>query len=153
REGAGGRGSGREGRRDARGAVVQPRDRARAAVDDRAGAAGVAGLPEDRRPFRVGGRSARPPQTTIVSVMTSGRVMAGLVVAAACAALTIAPWAHPPGVRASSPELAHLVAALGAHRMVEPRLTGGFSYGRLQSPVRSVRPPLDDFSPDVRIAI
>jgi CHAT domain-containing protein len=51
-----------------------------------------------------------------------------------------------------SRQLTTLVAAVGAHRVVEPRLTGGFAYGPVRSPVRT-EPSPEDVAPDVRIAL
>lgn len=53
---------------------------------------------------------------------------------------------------AASPQLASLVTAVGSRRAIEPRLTGGFSYGPLMSPTRSAA-GVNEQPPDVRIAI
>ncbi len=54
-------------------------------------------------------------------------------------------WAAPPT------DLQTLVTAVGTDRTVEPRLTGGFAYGRLRGPVRSGT-ATTNVPPDVRIA-
>jgi len=52
----------------------------------------------------------------------------------------------------ASPQLASLVAAVGSRRAIEPRLSGGFSYGPLMSAARSAA-SVNEQPPDVRIAI
>lgn len=54
-----------------------------------------------------------------------------------------------PGTGAN---LAELVAAVGAQRTIEPRLTGGFAYAPLRAPTRSGEPAAGYQSPDVKIA-
>ncbi|HEY7790040.1 MAG TPA: tetratricopeptide repeat protein, partial [Vicinamibacterales bacterium] len=50
----------------------------------------------------------------------------------------------------SRPQLAQLVAAVGDHRPIEARLSGGFAYGPPPSPMRGADAP--EVDPDVRIA-
>ena len=49
-------------------------------------------------------------------------------------------------------QLRTLVQAAGTDRMIEARLSGGFSYGELRAPVRTSAPSSSLASPDLRIA-
>ena len=60
------------------------------------------------------------------------------------------PFAGWFGPSATRPELAQLVAAVGDHRPIVPRLTGGFAYGPPPSPMRGTADR--EVPPDVRIA-
>src|SRR5688572_17160809 len=55
---------------------------------------------------------------------------------AAAAALVLAVWLGSPGGETDAP-VAKLVAAVGDHRTIEGRLSGGFEYGPLRSATRS----------------
>jgi Putative zinc-finger/Tetratricopeptide repeat len=70
----------------------------------------------------------------------------GLLVAAAAVVLVVR--TAPTWWTGVDPELADLVHAVGEERTVEARLTGGFQYGPLRSPVRSVgrSGPTDNWS-------
>src|SRR3954465_11572259 len=60
----------------------------------------------------------------------SMRAWAGVgVVLAAAAAIVIAVRLQRPTLPGDVPELARLAQAIGAERVIEPRLTGGFGYG------------------------
>jgi CHAT domain-containing protein len=52
----------------------------------------------------------------------------------------------------SGADVAELVAAVGAQRVIEPRLTGGFAYGEVRAPIRAGTGTAAVVSPDVRIA-
>src|SRR5262249_35163849 len=87
--------------------------------------------------------------------MTSGirrSVIAASAAFAAAAALVAAIAWNTTLFQRRTP-LTDVVAAVGTRRIVEPRLTGGFAYGPMPSGVRSVRAPIDDAPPDVRIAV
>jgi tetratricopeptide (TPR) repeat protein len=76
------------------------------------------------------------------------RAIYGAAAALATAAavwLVVMPLARPGGT------VTGLVAAVGAERIVEPRLTGGFAYGPLVA-TRSATPS-ESTSPDLRIAV
>src|SRR5262245_22354286 len=77
-------------------------------------------------------------------------------VAAGLAAAAIVVIAVGIGIRTwrtnDLPELTALVAAVGADRTIEPRLTGGFAYGPLRGAVRAGEPTSETISPDIRIA-
>jgi hypothetical protein len=76
---------------------------------------------------------------------------AGLAAAAALV-LVIRSGAIQPALPPSGGDVAELVGAVGAHRVTEPRLTGGFAYAPMRAPIRTGAPPVDFRSPDVRIA-
>src|SRR5262245_64240220 len=76
---------------------------------------------------------------------------AAVLVAAASVAIVRGHYRISPDL--SARRLAALTTALGAQRVVEPRLTGGFQHGTPPTVTRSVVRHLDDYSPDVRIAI
>jgi hypothetical protein len=63
---------------------------------------------------------------------------------AAAAALVLAVWLRAPSPY-YLPEMRQLVAAVGDTRIIEPRLSGGFAYGRVVSPRRgaATEPSLD----------
>jgi CHAT domain-containing protein len=74
----------------------------------------------------------------------------GLAAAASLLFAAYVGWSRV-GSANGRPELVQLVAAVGARRTIEPRLTGGFAYAPLAAPVRGVDPA--DTSPlDVRMA-
>jgi tetratricopeptide (TPR) repeat protein len=68
---------------------------------------------------------------------------------AAVLMVTVSSWRHASP--SPSAELQALVAAVGTDRTIEPRVTGGFSYGPFRGPVRGAEKPTS-LSPDVRIA-
>jgi tetratricopeptide (TPR) repeat protein len=77
-------------------------------------------------------------------------VAAMLTLAVQPAALSSAlAWLRP----SNQADVAELVAAVGTQRTLEPRLTGGFTYEPVKSPMRSGVSRLDASSPDVRIAV
>jgi CHAT domain-containing protein/tetratricopeptide (TPR) repeat protein len=82
------------------------------------------------------------------------RRVAGFVAVAAAASIVLffSFRAHLPGHRVA-PELAELVAANGKTRTIEPRLTGGFAYGRLMAAVRGEASPVESNSTVVRSAV
>ena len=82
-------------------------------------------------------------------------VAASVLAAAAVVVLAVwvvrtRPFAGWFGPSTTRPELAQLVAAVGDHRPVVPRLTGGFAYGPPPSPMRGSADR--EVPPDVRIA-
>jgi CHAT domain-containing protein len=82
------------------------------------------------------------------------KVAAAFAVAAAVV-LALGVWFHrTPIDRGPAPLVAELAEAVGAHRLVEPRLTGGFRHGRLTT-LRSGDTPqgLDAQSPAVLAAV
>ncbi|HKB09048.1 MAG TPA: zf-HC2 domain-containing protein [Vicinamibacterales bacterium] len=85
----------------------------------------------------------------------SGRKLAWASTAAALATAAslwlvigtgVIPW------RPADRELRALVAAVGTDRPIEARLTGGFAYGELPSPMRGGTPGAPAASPEVRMA-
>ena len=61
-------------------------------------------------------------------------------------------WLARSGGSQSPPELRALVAAVASERTIEPRLTGGFAYGRMRSALRTGESSTIQLSSDVRIA-
>src|SRR5262245_41502774 len=61
-------------------------------------------------------------------------------------------WMTMSGGSQSPPELRALVAAVASERAIEPRLTGGFAYGRMRSALHTGESSTIQLSPDVRIA-
>ena len=100
---------------------------------------------------------AQPAVTPVVPMWRRFAISAAGLAAAAMLTLTVQPaalssamaWLRP----SNQASVAELVAAVGAQRTVEPRLTGGFACGPLRSAVRSCASRLDTSSPDVRIAV
>jgi CHAT domain-containing protein len=87
-------------------------------------------------------RAALSPDATIAR-FPKRQAMYGAIAAslAAAAAAFVWVWLGPASRDAAArPELTQLVAAVGPRRPFEPRLTGGFGYGPLASPVRSGDP-------------
>ena len=78
-------------------------------------------------------------------------VAVAVAAASVITAITLNSRSHR--VSPTSQALASLVAAVGAQRTIEARVTGGFAYGALQSPLRSPQPSVEDGSPDLRIAV
>lgn len=89
-----------------------------------------------------------------VGVLTWRRyaVPAAGLAAAAALVLVIRSGVIQPALPPSGAAVAELVGAVGAHRVIEPRLTGGFAYAPMRAPVRDGAPRIDFRSPDVRIA-
>ena len=80
---------------------------------------------------------------------------AAAVIAVAASLVLLLPRLTSTVLERSIPgsELTALVDAVGAQRSIEPRLTGGFSYGRLPATFRAEgNPPTVSRSPDVIIA-
>src|SRR6266542_3459203 len=73
-------------------------------------------------------------------------VPASAVAAAASLALAVALKDHLRTPSGAESELVELVAAVGTARAIEPRLTGGFAYGPVTSPVRSGESDLESSS-------
>ena len=80
------------------------------------------------------------------------RVQAAVAGLAMAASLALAVGLGVISWPSSEPELEGLVAAVGTTRLVEPRLTGGFTHGPLPGITRSGQPLAFSASPDVRIA-
>jgi CHAT domain-containing protein/tetratricopeptide (TPR) repeat protein len=83
------------------------------------------------------------------------RVMMACSAAGIAAAAALLLFVFPGAFMTSPvrPDVAELVAAVGTARIIEPRVSGGFAYGPLKSPVRSAEAAFDASSPDVRIAL
>jgi tetratricopeptide (TPR) repeat protein len=76
--------------------------------------------------------------------LTRRSAVAGLAAAAGIVLVAALPWKAIVGGRDSrQAQLADLVDAVGAHRLIEPRLTGGFLPGPLASVTRGPGDPLD----------
>jgi tetratricopeptide (TPR) repeat protein len=77
-------------------------------------------------------------RSEVAVVPSRRRVYATIGLLAAAAGLILAVRLGLPGRQAVGlePALASLVAAVGPERLIEPRLTGGFQFGPLRSPVR-----------------
>ena len=89
---------------------------------------------------------------TWITGLTFGRSSAAAVLAVAACLLLLVGSGYFPSARGPNRELQALVAAVGTDRSLEPRLTGGFSYGPMQGAVRSGAPSAQRLSPDLRIA-
>ncbi|HVC21667.1 MAG TPA: CHAT domain-containing protein [Vicinamibacterales bacterium] len=102
--------------------------------------------------FREAGVALKQPAAAPRNRRAVWAVAASVLVAAAVLVLAVwvvkMPVAAGPNAR---PVLAALVAAVGDHRPVEPRLTGGFAYGPPPSPMRGAS--TGELDPDVQIAV
>ena len=92
-------------------------------------------------------RPHRPPRARTHTLISR----AALLLTSAATLLFLVPAARPAPAR-SDPALAALVDALGATRIVEPRLSAGFDYAPMRI-VRTAEASHEALPPDVRIAV